>query len=55
MLLASNKQPPKEITKQQKKHNKIDKNTEENEEQVSLQEIPYLQESIQNHSENSKC
>ncbi len=59
MLLASNKQQHKEITKnrktQQDRQNTEKRTAGKNKDQVGLQEAPNLQDSIQNNLENSKC
>jgi hypothetical protein len=59
MLLASNKQQQKEITKnrktQQDRQNTQKRTAGKNKDQVGLQEAPHLQDSIQNNSKNSKC
>jgi hypothetical protein len=59
MLLASNKQQHKEITKsrktQQDRQNAQKRTAGKNKDQVGFQEEPHLQNSLQNHSEYSKC
>jgi hypothetical protein len=59
MLLASNKQQHKEITKsrmtQEDGQNAQKKAAGKNKDQVGFQEAPHLQDSLQNHSEYSKC
>jgi hypothetical protein len=59
MLLASNKQQHKEITKN-RKHNRIDKTHRKGQQRRTktkwgLQETPHFQDFIQNHSEYFKC
>jgi hypothetical protein len=58
MLLASNRPQHKDMIKNRptdrEKQNLKERTAGENNEQVGLQEAPHLQDSKQNHSENSQ-